>query len=62
MRSNSPHNHHQLINSRYLPGEHHNVFHLREDRSGILLTDDWEVHFMNCPSWKRGRLMLAPAW
>ncbi|EGK12292.1 Rpn family recombination-promoting nuclease/putative transposase [Kroppenstedtia eburnea] len=39
-----------IINFRYLPGEsYHHVFHLREDHSGIVLTDDLEIHFMELP-------------
>lgn len=44
-----------IINFRYLPGEqYHNIFHLREDRTGILLTDDLEIHFMELPKLETG--------
>lgn len=36
-----------ILNFSILSGDqYHNVFHLREDRSGISLTDDLEIHFL----------------
>lgn len=36
-----------ILNYAFLPnGEYHNVFHLREDRTLITLSDDIEVHFL----------------
>lgn len=36
-----------ILNYSFLPNdEYHNVFHLREDRTGISLIDDIEVHFL----------------
>ncbi|MHA6483305.1 Rpn family recombination-promoting nuclease/putative transposase [Paenibacillus sp. strain BS8-2] len=36
-----------IIDFTILPNErYHNVFHLREDRNGISLTDDLEIHFL----------------
>jgi predicted transposase/invertase (TIGR01784 family) len=36
-----------ILNYSFLPNkEYHNVFHLREDRTGMMLTDDIEVHFL----------------
>ncbi|MDD9265786.1 Rpn family recombination-promoting nuclease/putative transposase [Paenibacillus sp. GCM10023248] len=36
-----------ILNFSILPSDrYHNVFHLREDRSGISLTDDLEIHFL----------------
>lgn len=36
-----------ILNYSFLPNEYyHNTFHLREDRTGIELTDDIEVHFI----------------
>jgi predicted transposase/invertase (TIGR01784 family) len=36
-----------ILNFSILPNDrYHNVFHLREDRSGISLTDDLEIHFL----------------
>ncbi|MGG1616074.1 Rpn family recombination-promoting nuclease/putative transposase [Paenibacillus sp. NRS-1775] len=39
-----------ILNYSFLPNElYHNVFHLREDRTGISLIDDIEVHFLELP-------------
>lgn len=39
-----------ILDFPYLPnGQYHNVFHLREQRSSISLTDDLEIHFMELP-------------
>ncbi|WP_040951803.1 Rpn family recombination-promoting nuclease/putative transposase [Gorillibacterium massiliense] len=39
-----------ILNYSFLPNdEYHNVFHLREDRTGISLCDDIEVHFLELP-------------
>ncbi|ANY66892.1 hypothetical protein BBD42_10750 [Paenibacillus sp. BIHB 4019] len=39
-----------ILNYSFLPNEqYHNVFHLREDRSGISLIDDIELHFLELP-------------
>ncbi|AIQ63144.1 hypothetical protein PSTEL_08600 [Paenibacillus stellifer] len=39
-----------ILNYAFLPNdEYHNVFHLREDRSGIPLIDDIEIHFLELP-------------
>ncbi|MHA6533835.1 Rpn family recombination-promoting nuclease/putative transposase [Paenibacillus sp. BAC0078] len=39
-----------ILNYRFLKNEqYHNVFHLREDRTGIPLIDDIEVHFLELP-------------
>lgn len=39
-----------ILNYSFLPNqEYHNVFHLREDRTGMMLTDDIEVHFLELP-------------
>jgi predicted transposase/invertase (TIGR01784 family) len=36
-----------ILNFSILPNDrYHNVFHLREDRSGISLSDDLEIHFL----------------
>lgn len=36
-----------IVNFNILPNErYHNIFHLREDHSGIALIDDLEIHFM----------------
>lgn len=36
-----------ILNYSFIPNErYHNVFHLREDHTGIELSDDIEVHFM----------------
>ncbi len=36
-----------ILNYSFLPNDrYHNVFHLREDHTGIELSDDLEVHFM----------------
>nr|WP_326074298.1 Rpn family recombination-promoting nuclease/putative transposase [Paenibacillus alba] len=36
-----------ILNFSILPSDqYHNVFHLREDHSGIALTDDLEIHFL----------------
>jgi predicted transposase/invertase (TIGR01784 family) len=36
-----------ILNYSFLPNnQYHNVFHLREDRSGIPLIDDMELHFL----------------
>lgn len=36
-----------ILNFTVLPNErYHNVFHLREDHSGISLSDDLEIHFL----------------
>ncbi|OCT11900.1 hypothetical protein A8709_28980 [Paenibacillus pectinilyticus] len=53
-----------ILNFSILPSDHyHNVFHLREDRSGISLTDDLEIHFLELsklnhqPTTKSGGLL-----
>jgi len=39
-----------ILNFAFLPNAQvHNVFHLKEDRTGIGLTDDLELHFMELP-------------
>lgn len=39
-----------ILNYSFLPNnQYHNVFHLREDRSGIPLVDDMELHFLELP-------------
>ncbi|WP_338540828.1 Rpn family recombination-promoting nuclease/putative transposase [Paenibacillus tundrae] len=39
-----------ILNFSFLPNEqYHNIFHLREDRSGITLSDDIELHFLELP-------------
>ena len=39
-----------ILNYSFLPNrQYHNVFHLREDRSGIPLIDDIELHFLELP-------------
>lgn len=39
-----------ILNYTFLKNEqYHNVFHLREDRTGISLIDDIEVHFLELP-------------
>ncbi|WP_339802882.1 Rpn family recombination-promoting nuclease/putative transposase [Paenibacillus sp. FSL R5-0744] len=39
-----------ILNYSFLKNEqYHNVFHLREDRTGISLIDDIEVHFLELP-------------
>lgn len=39
-----------IVNFALLPNAlYHSVFHLREDRTGIPLTDDIEVHFLELP-------------
>ncbi|MEK4372479.1 Rpn family recombination-promoting nuclease/putative transposase [Paenibacillus sp. FSL R5-0473] len=39
-----------ILNYSFLPNDqYHNVFHLREDRSGISLIDDIELHFLELP-------------
>ena len=39
-----------ILNYAFLPNqEYRNVFHLREDRTGISLIDDIEVHFLELP-------------
>ncbi|TBL75722.1 Rpn family recombination-promoting nuclease/putative transposase [Paenibacillus thalictri] len=39
-----------ILNYSILPNEqYHNVFHLREDRTGIPLIDDLELHFLELP-------------
>lgn len=39
-----------IINFALLPNTlYHNVFHLREDRTGIPLLDDIEIHFLELP-------------
>ncbi|MCQ4086787.1 Rpn family recombination-promoting nuclease/putative transposase [Saccharibacillus sp. JS10] len=39
-----------ILNFSLLPNElYHSVFHLREDRTGIPLTDDIEIHFLELP-------------
>ncbi|MFP4978971.1 Rpn family recombination-promoting nuclease/putative transposase [Paenibacillus sp. CN-4] len=39
-----------ILNYAFLPNnEYHNIFHLREDRTGIPLIDDIEVHFLELP-------------
>ncbi|WNS42074.1 Rpn family recombination-promoting nuclease/putative transposase [Paenibacillus sp. MMS20-IR301] len=39
-----------ILNYGFLKNEqYHNVFHLREDRTGISLIDDIEVHFLELP-------------
>lgn len=39
-----------ILNYSFLPNDqYHNVFHLREDRSGISLIDDLELHFLELP-------------
>ncbi len=36
-----------ILNFSILPnGQYHNIFHLREDQSGIPLSDDLEIHFL----------------
>lgn len=36
-----------ILNYAFLPNErYHNVFHLREDHTGIVLSEDIEVHFL----------------
>ncbi|NUU62418.1 Rpn family recombination-promoting nuclease/putative transposase [Paenibacillus agri] len=42
-----------ILNYSLLPGEqYHSVFHLREDNSGIALTQDIEIHFLELPNLK----------
>ncbi|MNB99191.1 PD-(D/E)XK nuclease family transposase [compost metagenome] len=39
-----------ILNYAFLKNEqYHNVFHMREDRTGITLIDDIEVHFLELP-------------
>ncbi|WP_151737769.1 Rpn family recombination-promoting nuclease/putative transposase [Paenibacillus tengchongensis] len=39
-----------ILNYPFLPNdEYHNVFHLSEDRTGIPLTDDIEIHVLELP-------------
>ena len=39
-----------ILNYSFLPNDnYHNVFHLREDRTGISLIDDIELHFLELP-------------
>lgn len=39
-----------ILNYKVLPNEHpHSVFHLREDATGMPLTDDIEIHFLELP-------------
>ncbi|OPA80855.1 hypothetical protein BVG16_00445 [Paenibacillus selenitireducens] len=39
-----------ILNYSFLLNEeYHNVFHLREDRTGISLVDDIEIHFLELP-------------
>ncbi|MNC16858.1 PD-(D/E)XK nuclease family transposase [compost metagenome] len=39
-----------ILNYSFLPNnQYHNVFHLREDQSGIPLIDDIELHFLELP-------------
>lgn len=39
-----------ILNYSFLPNrQYHNVFHLREDRTGIPLVDDIELHFLELP-------------
>lgn len=39
-----------ILNYECLPNDlYHSVFHLKEDRSGIALTDDIEIHFIELP-------------
>ncbi|APO47967.1 hypothetical protein BS614_00075 [Paenibacillus xylanexedens] len=39
-----------ILNFSFLPNEqYHNIFHLREERSGISLSDDIELHFLELP-------------
>lgn len=39
-----------ILNYALLPNDlYHNVFHLREDRTGISLIDDIEIHFLELP-------------
>ncbi len=39
-----------ILNYTLLPNEmYHNVFHLREDRTGISLIEDIEIHFLELP-------------
>ncbi|KWX69801.1 Rpn family recombination-promoting nuclease/putative transposase [Paenibacillus jilunlii] len=39
-----------ILNYAFLPNDlYHSVFHLREDRTGIELIDDIEVHFLELP-------------
>ncbi|MDF9840750.1 MULTISPECIES: Rpn family recombination-promoting nuclease/putative transposase [unclassified Paenibacillus] len=39
-----------ILNYSFIKNEqYHNVFHLREDRTGIALIDDIEVHFLELP-------------
>ncbi|BCG56765.1 Rpn family recombination-promoting nuclease/putative transposase [Paenibacillus sp. URB8-2] len=39
-----------ILNYSFLKNEqYHNIFHLREDRTGISLIDDIEVHFLELP-------------
>lgn len=42
-----------ILNYAFLSNdEYHNVFHLREDRTGIQFIDDIEVHFLELPKLK----------
>lgn len=39
-----------ILNYSFLPNQqYHSVFHLREERSGIPLVDDIELHFLELP-------------
>lgn len=39
-----------ILNYSFLPNDqYHNVYHLREDRTGISLSDDIELHFLELP-------------
>ncbi|WP_168121571.1 Rpn family recombination-promoting nuclease/putative transposase [Paenibacillus sp. HB172176] len=39
-----------IVNFRVVPNDrYHNVFHLREDRTGHILTTDIEIHFLELP-------------
>ena len=45
----------ELGNARY-----HNVFHVREDTDGSLLTDRLEVHFLESPNLRHQAIDVEP--
>jgi predicted transposase/invertase (TIGR01784 family) len=49
-----------ILNFNFIPTErYHNVFHLREDHTSFVLTDDLEIHFMELPKLHEVRVTLS---
>ncbi|MGG1518223.1 Rpn family recombination-promoting nuclease/putative transposase [Paenibacillus oryzisoli] len=49
-----------ILNFNFIPNErYYNLFHLREDHSGLMLTDHIEIHFMELPKLQEQRASLS---